>query len=237
MMAFGVRVRARRQWVAAALLVGLGWLVTPAPVAIYDGVGVPDEPYRYVQAPPGSRPTPLPTSATAKTPVKDGAGTNGLSVATAEQSSQFSLFMPPGAMAAPSGTIEITAVPQVPTDSPKDAKIDGNVYVVALSSASGAVTLTEKASIATLYLRATAPKDGWIVEYRPEANGPWKALQTSRGGTDSFVAAFIGPGQYALAFATAPRSSGTPLLPFLLIGAVVLLVVVVVVVRLRAAPE
>lgn len=230
-------ISVRRRWAGAALVLGLGWLATPQPVAVYDGVGVPDEPYRYVQRPPGKQPTAAPTTAIAQTPVKSGVGTNGLSVSSAEQSAQFSLFVPPSGMAAPSGTIEVKAVPQAPTDQPNGALIGGNVYVVTLTAASGPVTLTDKAAIATLYLRATTSIDGWLMEYRPQPSDAWKVLPTSRGGTDSFVATFAGPGQYALARSVAAAGGGTHLLPFVILGVIVLLVVVVVVVRLRATPE
>ena len=231
-------ISVRRRWVGAALVVGIGWLATPSPVAIYDGIGVPDEPYRYVNAPAGKAATRAPTSAVGKTPLKSGVGTNGLSVSSAEQSAQFSLFVPPAAMAAAGDTIEVKAVPQAPTDQPKGAVIGGNVYLVTLtSSGGGAVTLTDKAVIATLYIRATTGVAGWVMEYRPQASAQWKALQTSRGGTDSFVATFAGPGQYALARSSASHSKGSGSLPLVLLGVAVLFLVVVVVVRVRATPE
>jgi hypothetical protein len=204
---------------------------------MYDGIGVPDEPYRYVQRPADKKPTADATSAVARTPVRNGVGTNGLTVSSAEQTSQFSLFMPPLCMVAPGGTIEVKAVPQAPTDHPPGAVIDGNVYVITVTDPVGPVTLNEKAAIATLYLRATSTQDGWVMHYRRTAADSWKALQTSRGGTDSFVASFIGPGQYALASTSSGGGGGTNLLPLVLLGGVVALVVVVIVVRLRATPE
>lgn len=230
-------ISVRRRWVGAALVLGLGWLATPQPVAIYDGIGVPDEPYRYVQAPTGKSATPAPTSAIGKTPVKNGVGTNGLSVSSAEQSAQFSLFVPPAAMAAAGDTIEVKAVPQAATNQPKGAVIGGNVYVVTLTSSGGPVTLTEKAAIATLYIRATTATDGWLMEYRSDAAASWKVLQTSRGGTDSFVATFAGPGQYALARSSGSHSKGSNSLLLVLLGVAVLLVAVVVIVRVRATRE
>jgi hypothetical protein len=228
-------ISARRRWLAGAALVGLGWLVTPQPVPVYDGLGAPDEPYRYVVPPQGAKATADATTAVAKTPVNNGTGTNGLSVATAEQGPQFSLFLPPMAMAAPGGPIEVRAEPLAPTDQPRGARIDGNVYAVTLTSASGPVTLTAKSAISTLYLRATtAAQPPPVMQYRAEASQPWKALGTSRGGQDVYVASFPGPGQYALAFAARKGPAGVPVLPIVGLGAAVLLVVVVVVVRLRS---
>jgi hypothetical protein len=230
---------ARRRWLAGAALVTVGWLATPQPVPVYDGVSAPDEPYRYVSAPGGATTTAPPTTATATTPVKDGRSVLGLSVATREQGPQFSLYLPPMAMAA-KGTITVTATPSAPTDEPAGATIDGNVYTLQLTSTDGPVTLTEKAAIATLYLRATSAKQPPpVLQYRPAPGSPWQALKTSRGGSDFYVGRFEAPGQFAIAFANATKSKGggLPVLPIVGVGALVVHVGVVVVVRLRSPQE
>lgn len=217
----------------------LGWLLAPVPVPVYDGVGVPDEPYRYVVAPAGTSPTATPTSGEARTPVAHGAGTNGLIIATAEQSPQFSLFLPPGAMAARAGTITVRAVPQAPTGEPPGARIEGNSYLVTMKDPAGPVTLTAKAAIASLYLRSVDGSREWVMQFRPQPTAPWQAKQTSRGGTDSFVASFSAAGEYALAAASTPKAAASQVhvLPLVLAGALLLVVVVVIVIRLRATPE
>ncbi|MGZ6804712.1 MAG: hypothetical protein ACXVFU_16840 [Nocardioidaceae bacterium] len=231
-----VRPSAARRWSAGALLVGLGWLASPQAVPVYDGVGLPDQPYRYVTAPSGQASTPPPTSASASTPVANGKGTAGMSAQTAEQGPQASVFVPPYGLAAPGGTITLSITPQAPTDAPKGATVDGNVYAFDLKDPAGPVTLTPQASIATLYLRATTARQPGPTMYRRAAAGsPWTPLATSRGGQDVYVAAFPGPGQYVLAFTAAKGSSGTPVLPLVLGGLLTLLVVVVLVVRLRAS--
>ncbi len=224
---------------AGAVLVTVGWLASPGGVPVYDGVGAPDEPYRYVQAPGGAASSSPPTTAKATTPVVDGLGTNGLSVATAENGPQFSLYLPPRAMAATSGPIEVTATPSAPTDQPGGATIDGNVYTVALLAPGSPVTLTDKAQLSTIYLRATTTRQPPpVLVHRAGASGSWQSLSTSRGGQDFYVAAFAGPGQYAVAFrAGAGGSSGLPVLPLVVGGVLLLLVVAVVVVRLRAPAD
>ena len=217
----------------------VGWLATPQPVPLYDGVAAPDEPYRYVQAPRGATTTAPPTTATATTPVKDGRSVLGLSVATKEQGPQFSLYLPPMSLAA-KGPITITATPAAPTDEPPGAVFDGNVYTLVLSSTDGPVTLTDKATIATLYLRSTTAKQPPpTVDFRASPADQWKPLQTSRGGADFYVARFNGPGQFAVAFASSKPSSGggPPVLALVAVGALVLLVGVVFVVRLRSPQE
>lgn len=230
---------ARRRWAAAALLVLVGWSASPGAVPIYDGVSAPDEPYRYVAAPPGAKVTPGVTTAFAQSPVKQGVNTNGLSVVTSEQGPQFSLFVPPKAAAATGSTLEVRGEPQAPSDQPAGAVIDGNVYAVTLKAGPDPVTLTAKAAIATLYLRATSQRQpGPTMYYRADPGGTWAAQKTSRGGFDIYVATFAGAGQYALAFPPQKaKDGGVPVLPIVLVVVFVLLVGAVLVVRLRAKEE
>lgn len=228
---------ARRRWAVAALLVTVGWLITPQPVPVYDGVGNPDEPYRYVLPPKGAKDTAPPTTGTMTSPVRNGTNAFGMSIQTAEKGPQASLFVPPMALASPGTKVTVTLTPQAPKDQPPGATIDGNVYLLALTDPAGPVTRTDKAAIATLYLRATtAAQPGPLMQYRSEPTIPWQALKTSRGGMDVYVSAYAGPGQYALAFVDG-QSDGTSVLPLVLLGVLALLALVVVLVRLRAKPE
>lgn len=230
-------ISARRRWAAAALLVTAGWLASPQAVPVYDGVGAPDEPYRFVARPAGATATAAATPAVGQSPVASGRSTNGLSIQTAEVGPQFSLYLPPKALAATGGPVQVRAVPQAPTDQPSSGRIDGNVYVVTLTDPAGPVSLTDQAALATLYLRATTTRQpGPTMQYRPSAAAPWKAVQTSRGGQDVYVASFSGPGQYALAFTAAARGGGggLPVLPIVLVALFVVLAGVVLVIRLRS---
>jgi hypothetical protein len=223
-----------RRLAAALLLVAVGRLLSPAAVPVYDGIGQPDEPYRYISAPPGATKTAAATVATASSPVVQGLASYGLSLRTAEVGPQFSLYLPPKSLKATVPSLTVTATPLAPTDQPAGATIDGNVYQVATSAP---VTLTPQAALATLYLRATTAKQPPpVMQYRATASEAWQPLRTSRGGTDVYVSTFPGPGFYALAFApVASSGGGGSVLPYVLLGGLVLLVVVVVVVRLRAA--
>jgi hypothetical protein len=219
---------------AALLLVAVGRLLSPAAVPVYDGIGQPDEPYRYIAPPAGATKTAAATTAKATSPVVAGLSSYGMSLATAEVGPQLSLYLPPKALKSLATSLTVTATPLAPTDQPTGATIDGNVYEVKVSVP---VTLTPQAALATLYLRATTAKQPPpAMQYRATATEPWQALRTSRGGTDVYVSTFPGPGFYALAFAPVKGSSGgSSKLPFVLLGGLVVLVVVVVVVRLRAA--
>ncbi len=234
---------ASRRWAAAAALVVVGWLATPDPIAVYDGVGVPDEPYRYVMPPAGAKKTPPPSAATAQSPVEKDLNINGMSVQTAEQGAQASLFVPPAGLRSAGTTIEVKVAPLAPRDKPSGGRIDGNVYAFTLVSPGKQVTLTAQAALATVYLRATtAAQPGPVMLYRAASARPWKPLKTSRGGQDVYVSIFPGPGQYALGFVTAstvsgPTSEGFSAAPYVVGGGFVLLVVVVVVIRVRASTQ
>jgi hypothetical protein len=224
-----------RRWAAAAAVVTLGWLATPNAVPIYDGVGQPDEPYRYVTAPQGYQATSPATSGTVQSPVVDGVNSQGMSAQTMERGPQASLFVPPKGLAAAGGPISVTITPLAATSPPAGAVVDGNLYRLSITSPAGPVTLTPQAAIATLYLRSTmSVQPGPVMEYRPDASQDWRALKTSRGGQDIYVSTFPGAGEYALAFTKTAAGKGSSPLPFVLIGGGVLLVGIVVVIRVRA---
>ncbi|MDP9183991.1 MAG: hypothetical protein M3P04_14610, partial [Actinomycetota bacterium] len=220
-------MRLSRRLAAAVLLVGVGRLLSPDGVPVYDGIGAPDEPYRYVAPPAGVTKTADATTAHATSPIVKGKSSYGMSLATAEVGPQFSLFVPPMAFAAPGTSLEITAVPAAPTDQPPGARIDGNVYTVSIKAA-GPVTLTPQAALATLYLRSTTVKQpGPTMQYRAAGESGWTAIKTSRGGQDIYVSAFPGAGSYALAFTrTVAPEGGSSTLPYVVIGVVLLLGVV-----------
>lgn len=233
----------RGRWLAGALLVAVGWLASPGAVPVYDGIAAPDEPYRYVAAPPGASRTAPPTSAAAVTPVVLGANSQGLSLQTAETGPQFSLFLPQLSMRAAKGPIRIAVTPAAPAGLPPGTRADGNTYEVALTSPAGPVTMDPKyAAIATLYLRSTSQAQPQpTVWFRPAAGGALTALQTTAGGLDVRVASFRGAGQYVLLKSTAAaasrKGSGVPVLPLVLLGVLVVLAVAVLAVRMRAAPD
>jgi hypothetical protein len=224
----------RRRLAGALLLVTLGRLLSPAAVPVYDGIGQPDEPYRYVVPPSGAQRTAAPTEGDATSPVVAGVSSYALNVSTAEQSAQFSLYVPINGLAAAARSITVRVLPSAPTDEPPGARIDGNVYTVVTTPARA--TLTPQAGIATLAMRATTGRQPPpVMEYRAASKGSWAPVHTTRGGIDVYFVHYMGAGQYALAFADAKSGhGGTSPLPYVL-GGLLLLVVVVVVIRFRVA--
>jgi hypothetical protein len=235
-------ISARRRWLAGALLVGVGWLASPSAVPVYDGVAAPDEPYRYVVPPAGATRTAAASSAATDIPVKNGGNAQGFSMQTNEVGPQVSVFLPQLALSAKGSPLHASITPAAAADVPTGLTADGNAYVFAFTAPGGPVTVNETyAGTSTLYLRATNQRQPQPVMYfRPDPTSTWTRLDTTSSGLDVRVAGFRGPGQYVLIDVPKAASSsggGTPLLPLVLVGILVVLVAVVMVVRLRAAAE
>jgi hypothetical protein len=232
-------------WAFAVVLVAVGWLVTPHPVTVCDGVGQPDEPYRYVSPPPGSPLTPKPTGTRTIIPVVAGLTAEEGDLVTAEIGAQASVTLPQGGLAASAGPISANLVPEAPSVQPTDGRIDGNVYLLSITGVAGPVTFTAKAADATIYLRATtADQPGPVVEHRSGPGQSWRQVTTTRVGNDIYAGLLPAAGEYALvslrdphpgAAATVAASSQRGLIMVLLVS-LVLLLSVVLVVRWRA-PE
>ena len=227
-------MRLARRAAAGVLLVAAGLLLSPTVVPVYDGIGQPDEPYRYVDRPDGAQVTAEPTSASMTSPVQGGLALHGMNVATKEVAPQFALFLPPRALqAAGARTLTVTATPQAAvSDPPVGKRADGNAYLVGFSVPG--TTLTPQAALATVSMRATtAEQPPPQIHYRPAATEPWQPLQTARAGTEIYATRFPGPGQFQLVFGPRPEE-GSSRLPLVLVAVLVVAAAVLVVVRLRA---
>lgn len=217
----------------AAILIG------SAGVPLYDGVGFPDEPYRYVQAPPPGQPsTAPPSTARGQLHMADGVNTKDADFASAESGPQVEVFFPAkslkSAASAPS-VVDVSLTP-VPLVQPPVGDVDSNVYRVELSTGGASVTPSGEAAI-QIALRASNPNlAAPVMNYRPKSGEPWQGLRTSRPGFDVFGSAFTGPGEYLLAQPpTAPPASSGGRSPVVLLGVGVLIIVVLLLgVRLRS---
>jgi hypothetical protein len=231
---------------AGVVVVLAGWLLTPHPVPLYDGVGFPDEPYRYVSPPSASLKTAEPPgSAADSVDVAQGTNPNGISLDTGESGPQAAVLLPAGAIATAAGPVVAQLVPKAPTDQPRGAFINGNVYDLSMTPPSGSVRLTAKAASGLVELRAPSEDPNEVVVYRPAPGQAWKAVPTSRLGRDIWGSAPLGPGEYAVAAKDVPRrgasggagqSSGPPVWVWAL-GALVLVLLVAVVALRRRSPE
>lgn len=229
-----------------ALLIAVAWLVGRGGVPLYDGLGFPDEPYRFVSAPAGVKHGPPPSPrVTATSPLVNGINTQRVDPQSREQGPQILVILSPGALHAAAGATSVTAVasPLAPDVQPADGRIDGNVYRVELQAEPpGAVTLAAGSGPALIYLRAVSlkPADP-VLEFRPASGAPWRPLHTSRGGRDVFVGAFAAAGDYALVHQRGakadPQKRGSKTLLALLLGTLALVAATLLAVRRRAGRQ
>jgi hypothetical protein len=174
-------------------------VVAPGAVPMYDGIGNPDEPYRYVQPPAGYRVTKPPTTATAELSVRNGHSA-AAQINTAEFGPQLALLVPAGAFASSSSSrLTVTAAPiAAPDPPPSDGRIVGNVYRVTATATAGTVDLIGLGNQApVLDMRApTARQPGPVFEHL--GHGRWTAYKTSRVGNDVYRVRMDALGDWAL---------------------------------------
>jgi hypothetical protein len=240
--------RARFRLLAAGLAaLALAWVLAPPGPRppLYDGVGMPDEPYRYVHAPAGSPPTKPPTDAV-DTEAIDGSPPD-LEPMSEEFGPQVLASIPGTSLLPPAGGTDVTArfqplAPVAPL--PTDGTIVGNVYRFTLTSPQGAVGL-RPTSDHSLYLDLRAPTgNDPIPVVEVYLQGTWHRIPTTRDGNDIFGSDLVGVGDYALVRLTHPNASngndqsGSPsggknVDPAVLIIAGLLLLVVLAVLAIR----
>jgi hypothetical protein len=218
---------------AAGSALALAWIVAPAGVPIYDGIGNPDDPYRYVSPPPSAVTDKAPSSVTGHSPVVNGFNKDLLFLTTREMGPQITVSIPQKSLRADSATqVTVHAEPEAPAGQPSGATIDGNVARLTFAADKGSVTTGKNISFAYVVLRATSGRQpGPTMYYR--TTGSWRALHTSRVGNDIYQSGIPGPGEYALAFAAdAKSSSGSHTLVIVLVAVIVGVVVLLLAVRL-----
>jgi hypothetical protein len=164
---------------------------------IYDGIGFPDEPYRFVDPPSGYRTTKPPTSAHAVVALSQGRSTHGLTLNTAEQGPQLSVYLPDGALQAPAAASDVTvdAVPVAASGAPVPHHEWSNIYRVTFTASGGPVVLRPGVR-ATVLLRAPTFQTDPTCYVR--SSGRWTALKTTQYGRDIYLAPFTGAGEYVL---------------------------------------
>jgi hypothetical protein len=174
-----------------AVLTLAGTVVARPPHAppLYDGIGFPDEPYRWVVPPQGEYRTPLAaTEALLPMPVTGGVNIAGQAV-SGEQGPQVALTAPRGTFAVPAGVSSITlqAVPQaVPGVQPDQGQVVSNLYVLSAEADGTAVSPAPGHSL-LVTLRTVRPTAQAVVICR-WTNRRWEQLPTTRVGRDIYAA-------------------------------------------------
>jgi hypothetical protein len=222
-------------------VLGLGWLLAPrfAP-PVYDGVGFPDEPYRFVVRPSDAQTTKTPTTATRLVPVTRGTA-GAASLASAEQAPQVAVLIPTGRLQAPAGTRQISmlAKPVRPITAPSGSYLWSNVYDV--TATDSRVRLKDGNPPATITLRAASAQRPYpSVEYYTK--GTWTAVKTVPVGRDIYQATLPTLGAYAVvgskplvvgAKAGTGSTSRTGIIIFVAAVAVVIVLIVLGILRRR----
>jgi hypothetical protein len=230
------RSRSAQLLLVALVLLGVGWSLAPRSAPpLYDGVGFPDEPYRFVVAPAGATATKPPTIAAGSTTVTGGQA-GAIHASSAEQAPQVNVLIPIGRLPAPAGTrrIVIQARPVQPIAPPAGTFLWSNVYAVGATDAR--VTMTDATPAATLTLRAATPQrpTPMIERY---VGGRWTKLKTVPAGNDIYQSVLPGFGRYAVIGTSKLDFSGggssTSYTGVIIIVAVVLVVLALIVIAVR----
>jgi hypothetical protein len=227
---------------AALVALLLAWLVTPAAVPIYNGIGNPDEPYRWIKPPASAKTTKPPTSVQKLVPVSGGLSTAQFAN-TSENGPQLSLYLPPKALHAPAGATSITvnAQPLAPTPPlPTDGTIATNVYRITATANGQQVGVTQSGpSEPSLQMRSPDGRQpGPVFEHRTA--GGWQRMRTIRVGVDVYQAQAPAFGDWALVQLASSASSssgggGGGGLNWLLLGpGIALLVVAILILMIRS---
>ena len=192
----GVAALRRRPGPAAlvlvlAVLALLGTVAIRPPHAppLYDGVGFPDEPYRWVVPPPGEQATRLAaTDASMRIPATGGTNVEGRAQSD-EKGPQILLTAFAGAFAVPAGasSIRLRAVPlAVPRVQPDHGHVVSNLYAITAEAEGRPVTLARDYAL-LLNMRAVRSTPQAVVVCRWTGTG-WQQVATDRIGVDIYAA-------------------------------------------------
>lgn len=179
-------------------LIALAWLAGPTLPSppLYDGLGIPDEPYRYADPPRDAVKTEPPTVASGTARVTGGVA-GPLSATSAEQGPQVEVSLVAEALIAPreAKKVRVRVRALAPSSQPRDGAVWGNVYRVTATSDNGPVKLRREGA-STIVLRAPADQPRPVVQYRDSSG--WHRLITTKFGHDRYKAAVPVLGDYAV---------------------------------------
>jgi len=243
------RTPATRVLLAGAALLGLAWLLAPAPSPpLYDGLQGPAQPYLYLKPPPGYHQAAAPAPASVPLKIVNGATSSGYT-ATPETPPQAQVLVGDGTFAPPAGattiTLSITPVaPPAPLPASLDT-LDGNVYRIEAVADNGAAVIQAPSHPITVVLRGPSGVAG-IKLARFVEGGTWTRLTSSPVGAapDMLAANTDQIGWFAM---TAPPpstgggtgggSSGFPVLAVALPAAALLLILATLLVLRRSRSD
>lgn len=174
-------------------------------VPLYDGVGFPDEPYRYVSPPTAGLNTSSPPSdATASVRMSEGVNIDDASLTTTEQGPQALAYISEKSVTIPSNlaqlTLRIEPVAPSSKDQPADGQIAGNIYRLSTDNVSTA-SFHDASDSSIIDLRLPQANTGGArpgIEYRANGSTKWDRLETLQAGNDIYQTPIAGFGDYAM---------------------------------------
>lgn len=214
----------------AVLVVGLA---SHTRVPLYDGVGFPDEAYRYITPPRDTRPTAQATSCTEPYTLTNGTNPNLIFCTTAELGPQAQVAISDHRLSVvPTGSdqLQLSLTPLAP-GALASGSLTGNVYRVAAVVAGATVKFIgqDESSLVALRLPQAASTQGLTIIYRSGEGQDWQTRPISQIGSDIYSTRFTGFGDYALAnLATKPKPVPKRDHRWLWVSLVVICVIVIV---------
>ena len=192
-------VSARRAAAGAMAAIVLTIVLRPphAP-PLYDGLGFPDEPYRWAGAGATATRDPGPTPATVNAPVVRGRS-SALRAASDERGPQVALLAVEGAFSTPAGavTVTVSAVPAAPVPvPPEDGQLVSNLYRLTASADGRPLTLAPGRKL-LVNLRAEQATSTAVALERWDG-GTWTQVPARLVGVDVYAADLAALGSVAL---------------------------------------
>lgn len=170
----------------AALLAVLCVLAPLTGQPLYDGVGVPGEPYRWVVAPVGAPSAPPAAGAEQQVALAGGRNGSPVTVLTVEQGPQALVVLEPGAVRSASDRVVVRLEPGVPPRDVPGVAAASNAYALVLEAADGSRVRLSGAPLVQLRVPSDVRPP---VALLLERDGRWEALRTRRTGADVYSAA------------------------------------------------
>ena len=192
-----------RRWAlllgAAAVLATSSYLLVPGgSPPLYDGVGFPDEPYRYLHPPGGSIATKPPAGASTVVALLGDGSNTAVTLQTAEKGPQIALAFRLGLLQAPSGarTITVKVDPVDPVSAPDNGEILGNTYRASFTGSNGKpATITGVGTYSAAVRIPQGTRSAVAIELY--TGGAWTTLRTTQTGSDVYTAPVPAAGDLA----------------------------------------
>lgn len=183
---------------AVAALAGAVAVRPPHAPPLYDGLGFPDEPYRWVAPPAGAEKTPQPPTPASASIAVDGGTSVPVQGFSDEQGPQIAFAVGSGALAAPAGATAVTllATPAAAPSPPATAEVVSNLYAFTARAGATPVTLAKGAQLVVNLRADAATKQAVVVGLREGSR--WVQLPTRQVGTEIYAARLDRLGAVAL---------------------------------------